>query len=151
NQIPGSAIRQLSQITGRSESMTRSAVAAAVPSLLAMFSKMASNESGLQMLEGTLEKFNPKALNEPVDRVSEQGAQTAESLLGPAEISPLIEALTRSYAMGSFAARTLVGFLTARILAGILRPFAGRTITPEGLTLLFAAQKRTIVRAVPQG
>jgi len=151
NQIPASAIRQLSQVVGKSDSTTRSAVAATVPSLLFSFSRMASTESGMQMLQGALEKFNPKMLNGTAEAVSVQGVETAESLLGPAEISPLVDALTRSFGIGSFGSRRLVGFLTATVLGGIARQFAGRTISPEALTLLFAGQRRAITKAVPQG
>src|SRR4030095_14514597 len=74
-EIPHTAIRQLSQVIGKSESTTRSAVAATVPSLLTTFSTRASTESGMQLLAGAIEKFNPNLLNEPADVVAAQGVE----------------------------------------------------------------------------
>jgi hypothetical protein len=151
DQIPGPAISQLSQLIGKSESTTGSAVAATVPSLLAAFSKMASTESGMQMFEPALEKFNPQVLRERPETLADKGTDMAESLLGPAGISPIVDSLTRSFGIGSFGAKKLVGFLTPVVLGGVVRQFSGRTVSPEALTSLFSQQKRNIAHAVPPG
>jgi hypothetical protein len=153
--VSGPVLTQLSSLIGTTESTTRSAVGATVPSLLSSFSSLASTPSGGQKLIGALQRFDPRSgpaaawLNERPDILAERGAGMAESLLGSGGVSGIVDSLTRSYGISTGGANRLLGFLTPTLLGAIARQFSGTQMTPGALGSFFSEQRAQLAAAAP--
>jgi hypothetical protein len=156
NQISGPMWGQISSLTGGGESTARSAVGAAVPTLLSWFSRMASTSEGANKLTSAVERFDPGApgslagmLQEGPEALAEKGSGMLHSLLGSSGLSGVVDSITRSLGLGTGGATRLLGTLTPLVLGGIARHFSGRSVTPDSLTSFFRDQKSNIAQAMP--
>jgi hypothetical protein len=159
DQLTGSVVKQLSGQIDASEGATRSAVAAAVPALLSVFSSLASGGGGTsQKLVSALESFGSASLeglthkmsNQPTS-VLEQGASLLSSLFGSSTTSGIVNSLSRVASLAPGATQKLLGYLTPLIMGAIASKFQGRPISTQGLSSLFAEQKASIASALPSG
>jgi len=153
--VSGPVLTQLSLLIGTDEKTARSAVSAAVPSLISSFGSLAASPGGGPKLIGAVERFDPRSgpasawLNERPDILAERGAGMAESLLGSGGVSGIVDSLTRTYGITTAAANRLLGFLTPTLLGAIARQFTGRQITQGALSSFFSEQKAQLAAAAP--
>jgi hypothetical protein len=151
-------LSQLSELIGAGEGVTKSAIGAAVPSLLSALSNLASSSRGAEKLASALGHFDAGSMGHTThmlaghaDSVLEQGSGLLNSLLGGNTLSGIISAVSRFSGIGSGAVQKLLGFLMPMILGGIAGRFAGRAASAQALTGLLADQKAAITHALPSG
>ena len=151
-------ISQLSSLLGTGEKGTRSAVGAAVPALLSGLSNVASSTGGGQRLVSALGKFDAGSLSNFGNMLTsqpgsalEQGSRLLDSLLGGNTLSGITNAISRFAGIGSGSVQKLLGYLMPLVLGGIAGRFAGKSLTPQGLTSMLADQKANIADGFPSG
>jgi hypothetical protein len=157
-QLSSGLIDQLSSLIGASDGVTRSAVGAAVPALLSGLSSVASTAAGAQKLVaalnqfggGTLENLVSKLTNQP-GSVLEQGTSLLNSLFGSSTLAAIVSALSKFASVAPGGAQKLLGYLTPMVLGAIAGRFAGKSVTTQALSSLFAEQKANIAHALPSG
>jgi hypothetical protein len=151
-------IGKLSSLIGAGETGTRSAVGAAVPALLSGLSNVASSSVGAQRIASSLGKFDASSLgnlgrmltSQP-SSILEQGSGLLNSLLGENLLSGITNAISRFAGIGSGNVQRLLGYLMPLVLGGIAGRFAGKSLTPQGLTSMLADQKANIADGFPSG
>jgi hypothetical protein len=81
----------------------------------------------------------------------DQGTGILDSLFSDATLTGIVNALARHTGIDSVAGRKLLGVLTPAILSAIAARFAGRPVTPQGLTSFFAEERGALTSALPAG
>jgi hypothetical protein len=149
---------QLSSLIGAGESATKSAIGAAVPTVLSAISNLASSGSGSQKVVSALSKFDAGSLSNTAHMLSgqassvlEQGSSLLNSLLGGNLLSGIVSAVSKFSGIGGGAVQKLLGYLMPMILGGIAGRFAGKAVSAQGLTSMLADQKASIANALPSG
>jgi hypothetical protein len=158
DQLSSGLINRLSSLIGASEEVVRSAAGAAVPALLSALSSVTSSGSGAQKLlsalgqlgGGTAESLVHKLSNQP-GSVLEQGTSLLNSLFGGSTVSAIVNALSRFAGMAPGVSQKLLGYLTPMVLGAIAGRFAGKSVTTQALSSLFAEQRSNIANALPSG
>jgi hypothetical protein len=158
DQLPAGLSDPLGSLIGASEGATSSAIGAAVPALLSAISSAVSTGSGAQKLASALgnlggvsmDNLAEKLADQP-DSLLEQGTSLLNSLFGSGTVSAIVNALARFNNIAPGAAQKLLGYLMPMILGAISGHFAGKSVTPQALSSLFADQKANIARALPTG
>jgi hypothetical protein len=158
DQLPAGLSDPLASLIGAGEGVTRSAIDAAVPALLSALSSLISTGSGAQKLASALgplggvsmDNLAEKLANQP-GSLLEQGASLVSSLFGSGTVSAIVSALSRFSNIAPGAAQKLLGYLTPMILGAIAGRFAGKSVTTQALSSLFADQKANIANALPRG
>src|SRR5262245_13507815 len=117
NQLTDSVLTHLSSLIGASEHETKSAVGAAVPTVLSALANMASG-GGAQKLASALNHFETGSLGHISHMLSsqpgavlEQGTGILNSLFGSSTLSGIVNALTRFAHIGSGSAQKLLAYL----------------------------------------
>jgi hypothetical protein len=159
SQLSDEVIGKLSSLIGAHEGATRSAAGAAVPALLSGLTNLAGSAGGAQKLNAALGKFEGGSLvgnlthmlTDKPGSLLELGSSLLSSLLGGNVLSGITGALARFAGIGSGSAQKLLGYLLPVVLGGIAGRFAGKAISPQGLTSLLTEQKANIHDAVPSG
>jgi hypothetical protein len=150
-------IDQLSALLGSDEGATKSAVGAAVPSLMSALSNLASG-SGAQKLvsalrnfdAGSMDQLNAQMSAEP-DKVLEQGTGLLNSLFGGSTVQGIVNAVSKVCGMESGKVKDLLGYVMPMVLGGIAGRFAGKPVTAQGLASMLSDQKVDITNAQPSG
>jgi Bacterial protein of unknown function (DUF937) len=158
SQLSSGVISQLSSMVGASEASTGTALTAAVPALLSALSGLASSGSGAQKLlsvlnqlgTGSLENLTHKLTNQPA-AVQEQGGNLLNSLFGASAISGIVNAVCRFANIQPGPTQKLLAYVAPMVLSAIASKFAGKSMTAQGLTSLFAEEKSNIASALPSG
>lgn len=156
--LKGETIDKLSTLTGESETKTRSAVDAVVPSLLAGLSGLASS-GGAQKLVSALSNVTRESHGDPSAMLSglpgpvlEKGNNLLGSLFGGGAVSNIVGALSKYTGIGTAGVKTLLGYVTPVALAAIGGEyFKGKAPTAQDLSAMFAEQKGNITHALPTG
>jgi hypothetical protein len=158
SQLSDDVMDKLSSLVGAGEGPTRSAVGAAVPALLSGLSSVASSAGGAQKLISALSKFGGGSLDNLTNMLTdkpgsvlEQGGALLKSLLSGGLLSGITGAVSRFTGLGSEAVQKLLGYLMPLVLGGIAGRFAGKSLSPEGLTSMLSEQKSKIADALPSG
>jgi hypothetical protein len=158
NELANGTINQLSSLIGAGEGATRSAVSAAVPTVLSALSSVASSKGGAEKLISALGKFDAGSLGglgnlltEQPNAVLEQGSGLLKSLFGGGTLTGITNALAGFAGLGSGTVQKLLGYLLPMVLGGIAGRFAGKTLNAQGLTSMLADQKANIANALPSG
>jgi hypothetical protein len=158
DQLPTGLSDPLASLLGMGEGTTRSAIAAAVPALLSALSSVASTGSGAQKLASALGNLGGASMDNMAEKLAnqpgsllEQGASLLSSLFGGGTVSTIVNALSRFANIQPGASQKLLGYLAPMILAAISGHFAGKPVTTQALSSLFADQKANIARALPSG
>ncbi len=156
--LSGNGFGKLAGLLGESETKTRSAAQAAVPALLGALSKLASSGDGAQKVISALRHVDPEVVANPgsvfadsAETVAEKGGSILGSLFSGNTISAIVNALSRLAGTSSGSTKSLLSYLAPLILGMIAKQFAGRSITPQGLTDLFTSQQNNITNALPSG
>jgi hypothetical protein len=157
NQLANGSLAQLSSLIGASEGETRSAVGAAVPTVLSVLSGMASG-GGAQKIASALTHFETGSLGhvshllaDQPGAVLEQGNGILHSLFASGTVSGIVSALSRFAGIGSGSGQKLLGYLMPLVLGAIAGRFTGKGVNPQGLASLLADEKGNIARALPSG
>src|SRR5262249_12575676 len=102
SQLSDEVISKLASLVGASENSTRSAVGAAVPSLLSALGNMVSAPGGAQKLLSALEKFDAGSLGNLTNMLGDnpgsvlaRGSDLVTSLLGGNLLSTITGAISR--------------------------------------------------------
>jgi hypothetical protein len=158
DQLPTGLSDPLASLIGASEGVTSSAIGAAVPALLSALSSVVSTGSGAQKLASALSQFGGVSMENLAEKVAtqpgsllEQGASLVSSLFGNSTVSAIVNALARFANIAPGPAQKLLGYLTPMVLGAIASRFAGKPVTNQALSSLFADQKANIANALPRG
>jgi len=144
---------------GLDRSDTSSAVAGAVPALLAAFSGVAARPGGPQKLAdaarqetGTLDRFaSLLGTTSQTSSVTERGSQMLASLLGDREQGALAGAISKYSGLGSSASNSVLGMLAPVVMGTLAQQQGARGLDASSIANVFANQKENIVDALPSG
>src|SRR5262249_1417110 len=145
-------IGRIASVLGIDRNIAQTAINAAVPSLLAGFSKVAAQPGGAQKLAtaatqhvGTLESFAGMLGSGNQSSLGEQGSNMLSSLLGGSGQSALAGAISKFTGLGQSASGPLLGMLAPVVMGSIAQQQgATRTPDPGKIAGLLASQKDNI-------
>jgi hypothetical protein len=150
-------IGRIANTLGIGRSDTSSAVAAAVPALLAAFTGVAERPGGPQKLanavkqeSGVLDRFTSVLGGGNQNAIVDRGSQMLSSLLGSGDQSALANAVGKFSGLGSSASSSLLGAL-APVVLGTIAQQQGNRIDAGNVASLLTSQKESIAAALPSG
>jgi hypothetical protein len=154
--LSGGQAAELGSQVGLSPGETQDAIGAAVPALLAALAGKASTTEGAQKLANSLGKLDPDTISNPFGALGNLGAASKGqdflgSLLGGGMLQGLTSSIARFTGLDGSIISKLLGFLAPVIMGYIGKQFAGKAVSPQGLSSFFAEQKSSISRAIPSG
>ncbi len=157
SQMSSEQFSQLGSMLGTSEETARTAVEAAVPSLLAMLGKLTASVGGVGKLLTMLIRFAPGAADTRVagntpDQVR-QGDELLGSLFGPGVFNQLGSLLSKFGGLSNDSMRKLLSYLAPMVLGGIASQMtrSGQKFDQENVTRFFSEQKNNIENSLPVG
>lgn len=158
NQFSGGTLGKLSSLLGADEETTGYATNAAVPTLLAALSSVASSGSGLSKLTSALKGTGMSGLdqavgllnNDPQDLAS-RGTHMLSSVFGDNLLSSVVSMLGKKVNLGGDTVRRLLSYLAPIVIGKVVSSWQSKGGTPQALTNLFAEQQSHIVDALPAG
>jgi hypothetical protein len=150
-------VGRIASALGLDRGSTQSAIAAAVPALLAGLSNVASQPEGAQKLAdavrqqstalgGFIDKLGPGNQASLIDK----GTQILSSLIGGRDQTALAGAVGSFAGVGRGAGTSLLGILAPAVM-GTIAQQSGRGIDGAGIANLLAGQKDNIAKALPAG
>jgi hypothetical protein len=147
----------LAGMLGTSSDTTRTAVTAAVPTLLGALGSVASTRDGASRLASTLDSLDTSVQGNITQSLAngkscqDLGTKLLGSLFGSGMLSGLANALGRFTGLGSESTASLLSALTPIVLGVLKRHTQGMGANASGLTQLLEEQKQNIVDAMPSG
>jgi len=151
-------IGRIASALGLDRSNVRSAISAAVPSLLAGFSSIAAHPGGAEKLAdaatqqtGALESFARMLGSGNPSSFIERGSQMLSSLLGSQDQNALAGAIGKFAGMGQGGTGSLLGMLAPVVLGTITQQQGATRLDPGRIAGLLAGQKENIAAAMPSG
>jgi hypothetical protein len=152
-------VERIAAALGIDRNTARTAVGAAVPSLLVVLSNVAAQPGGAQKLASfvtqqfdALDGFADQIGSGAQSSVIDQGSRILTSLLGSHDQNSLTTAISRFAGLDQRATASLLGMLVPVILSTIAhQQGATRTIDPGRIASLLAGQKDNIVAVLPAG
>jgi hypothetical protein len=160
-QLSGNVLTRLAETLGTSPDNTRTAVNAAIPTLLTAFGSAASTRDGARDLAAAVSSLDDRVLDNLPQSLSsggrsglnlgDIGTKLLGSLLGGNTLSSLASALGRFTGQSSGAISSLLTLL-APIALGVLKSrTGGMGSDANALASLFAGQRQNIISAMPRG
>ena len=150
SQITPDMIGKLAGQLGTSETQAKSAVGAAVPTLLSALAGSASQAGGAQKMLSALSGLG--SMGDMLSGASaDKGSGLLSSLLGGGTVSGIVSLLSKFLGLGGDPTTKLLGYLAPMVLGGVMSSFKGKTPDAAGLTNLFAENKSAIANAIPSG
>jgi len=157
SQLGGANLGKLSSFLGESSDSTQTAIGAAVPTLLAGLSNVASTPEGAQRLSAAAAEH--ESLSEGFgDALSSQGASLASkgssaltSLFGGGMLSNITSVLARFTGMKGGSTSSLIGLLTPLIFGMLGKYQKSAGLNAAGLAGFLGEQKQNIAAAMPAG
>jgi len=159
SQLTGDVLGKLGGLLGTDEQQTRAATTAAVPSLLSIFGKMASTNSGAGQLANAMGGLDLSMLGNlagmlggsQASGLESLGGKLLGSLLGGGNSMNLLTSLLGSFLKTNTGmTKSLLSYLTPVVLGMVAKQFTGRP-DASGVQRLFSEQSSNISRAMPQG
>ena len=151
-------IGRIASALGCDRTITQKAILAAIPAILAAFSKVAAQPSGAQKLadltkqqSGALDSFANKFGKGTQSSFIDQGSQLLSSLLGGRDQNALAQAVGKFAGLGQDGAGLLLGMLAPVVMGTIARHQGTGSGDASGITGLLASQKDNIAAAMPAG
>lgn len=159
DQFSSEVTRKLGSLIGGTESETKSALSAAVPALLAAFSRLASaGGSDAESLASAVNKFDADStrgmanlLTSDPEEAAQQGNDLLGSLLGAGPLSAIVGALSKFVKLDSGTIKKLLAYASPLVLGTIAKQFQGKPATAQGLSSFFSQQRANIADAMPSG
>ena len=154
----GDAVGKISSLLGEDQNRTRSAVTAAVPTLLASLAGTASNADGARKLFTALgdvddsllgnigSMFGPKS-----NSIMDKGSGLLTTILGGAALSKVAGAISKFTGIGNASIMSLLGLLTPLVLGVLKKQKATSGLDASGLANLLSGQSNNIASAIPSG
>jgi Bacterial protein of unknown function (DUF937) len=150
SQITPDMIGKLAGQIGTSETQAKSAVSAAVPTLLSALAGSTSQAGGVQKMLSALSGLG--SMGDMLSGASaEKGSGLLGSLLGGGTVSGIVSLLSKFLGLGGDPTTKLLGYLAPMVLGGVMSSFKGKTPDASGLLSLFAENKSAIASAIPSG
>jgi hypothetical protein len=160
DQLGSNVLTRLAETLGTSPDNTRTAVNAAVPTLLTALGSMASTRDGARDLAAAVGSVDDRVLDNLPQSLSsggrsgvnlgDMGTKLLGSLLGGNTLSSLASALGRFTGQGGGSVSSLLSLL-APIVLGVLKNRTGAGTDATSLASLFEGQRQNIVQAMPRG
>jgi hypothetical protein len=154
----GNTASSIASLLGLSQDQTKRATSAAVPSLLAGLTGLASTPQGAERLADTISRQDSGFLDNLTGALSGQGPRLAEqgsgllgSLMGPGITSKLGGVLSRFTGVGEGATGKLLGMLMPIVLGFLGKQQKSMGLNAGGLANLLSGQKDNIRSAMPAG
>ena len=154
----GNIATSISSLLGLNHDQTRRATGAAVPSLLAGLTGLASTPQGAERLSETVSRQETGVLDNLTGALSGQGPRLAEqgsnllgSLMGGGMTSKLGSVLSRFTGVGEASTGKLLGILTPVLLGFLGKQQKSMGLDASGLANLLSGQKDNIRAAMPAG
>jgi len=152
-------IGRIASALGCDRTITQKAIIAAIPAILAAFSKVAAQPSGAQKLadvakqqSSALDSFANKFGKGAQSSFIDQGSQLLSSLLGGRDQNALAQAVGKFAGLGQDGAGSLLGMLAPVVMGTIgQQRQEGRSLDASGITSLLASQKDNIAASLPAG
>lgn len=154
NEVDGGMLSKLSGFLGESQDKTKSALGAAIPSLLAGLVGISSTSEGARHLEAVLDKTDDKA---PMLALSgaappADAAHTPlDSLFGVGTLNALSGAISRFTGIGQGTIGKLLGFVAPMLLGLLKKQKNALGLDAGGFAKMLAGQKDNIAAAMPAG
>ena len=146
---------------GTSPDNTRTAVNAAIPTLLTAFGSVASTRDGARDLAAAVGSLDNRVLDNLPQSLSgggrsglnlgDMGTKLLGSLLGGNALSSLASALGRFTGLGSGSVSSLLTLLAPVVLGVLKSRTGGMGADANALASLFEGQRQNIVQAMPRG
>jgi len=151
-------IGRIASALGFDRTPTQKAIIAAIPAILAAFSKVAAQPSGAQRL-ADVAKQQSSALDSFANMLGkggqssfiDQGSQLLSSLLGGRDQNALAQAVGKFAGLGQDGAGSLLGMLAPVVMGTIAQHQGTRPLDASGISSLLASQKDNIAAAMPAG
>jgi hypothetical protein len=160
DQLGSNVLTRLSETLGTSPDTTRTAVNAAVPTLLTALGSMASTRDGARDLAAAVGSVDDRVLDNLPQSLSgggrsglnlaDMGTKLLGSLLGGNALAGLASALGRFTGLGSGSVSSLLSLL-APVVLGVLKNRTGMGSDATSLASLFEGQRQNITQAMPRG
>jgi uncharacterized protein DUF937 len=160
DQLGSNVLTRLSETLGTSPDNTRTAVNAAVPTLLTALGGMASTRDGARDLAAAVGSVDDRVLDNLPQSLSgggrsglnlaDMGTKLLGSLLGGNALAGLASALGRFTGLGSGSVSSLLSLL-APVVLGVLKNRTGTGSDATALASLFEGQRQNITQAMPRG
>jgi hypothetical protein len=154
----GNTVSSISSILGLNQDQTRRATSAAVPSLLAGLTGLASTPQGAEQLADTVSHQDSGILDNLTGafsgqgpRLADQGSSLLGSLFGGSTNSMFSSVLSRFTGVGEGATGKLLGILTPIILGFLGKQQKSMGLNANGLASFLGGQKENINAAMPAG
>jgi sporulation protein YlmC with PRC-barrel domain len=148
-------IGKLASATGLDQSVTQTAVGAALPAMLSALTGVAAQPNGARQLADAVAQQPTDILGSITSGVSaltgDRGTNLLSSLLGGASLGALTSKLSRFLGVGEGPMRSLMGMLAPLIMGVLGREQRAAGLDASGLAHMLVGQKDEITAAMPQG
>jgi Bacterial protein of unknown function (DUF937) len=154
-QLSADVIGKLAGMLGTNSDTTRTAVTAAVPTLLGAFGSVASPRDGASRPASTLDSLDTSVQGNVMQSLAngksfqDLGTKLLGSLFGSEMLSGLANALGHFTGLGSGSTASLLAVLTPIVLGVLKRHTQGMGASASELTQLLEGQKQNIMDAMP--
>lgn len=159
-QLLGPAIiSRIASSLGANQGLVGSAIAAAVPGLLAGLTKTASQTGGATQLSNAVAKQDPSILSNlgsllggpNQQAIADQGTNVLSSLLGGSSTNALANAIGKFSGLSGTQGSSLLGMLAPIVLGQLGQVQKSSGLDAGGLANLLNSQKDNIAAALPPG
>jgi hypothetical protein len=150
-------VGKLASASGLDRSLTQTAVAAAVPSILSALTGLVAQPSGARQLAIAVAEQPANILaniaSSPTGSTltGEEGARLLSSLLGSGPFGVLTSTVSKFLGVGESPMRMLIGLLTPLIMGVLGREQRAAGSDAGGLARMLTGQKAEIAAAMPSG
>ena len=150
-------VGKLATASGLDSDAARTAVSAAVPSILSGLAGMAATPGGARQLANAVTEQPTDLLGSFVRGLTgsapmaEKGTSLLSSLLGGGPLGLLTSAVSKFAGVGEGSIRTLMGLLTPVIMGVLGREQRAAGLDMNGLARMLTGQKEQIAAAIPPG
>jgi Bacterial protein of unknown function (DUF937) len=158
DQLSSDAMAKLCSTLGVDGESIESAVAVAVPSVLAGLGRLATDEEGIHTLTRTLGGLDDsmfgnfdRMLSGDTTAIVQKGRTLWSGLFGEGLQSNLATAINRFTGISPTTAVSLLEYLTPLVFGRVASQWRNQGGTPEALKRLFDSQQRFIADALPSG
>jgi hypothetical protein len=149
-QLGGEWTERIAGAIGVSPEKAQSAAHAAIPTILAGISHMASTPEGARQLDAAVDAAGHETTG-AASAAAEQGSGMLQSLLGGNTISGLGDAIGRFCGINGGKAASLLGSVAPMVLGTLKGQKERLGLDAGGLSNFLASQKQNIMSAIPSG
>lgn len=152
-------INRIASVFGLDRSVIDKFAAAAVPSLLGGFTKLAATPEGARKLYDTVSKQPPGMLDSLTNALGGSGQKTIEekglsmvsSLFGGSTTQTLTSAIARFAGIDSGSTSSLLGLIAPLVTGVLAKQTNAGNLDASGLAQMLSSQKNNIQAALPAG